>query len=112
MTVTPAVSSTSPTITVTAFVTTTVQTSGVSAATTGGIAGGIAGGFLLLGALAFIYITRGTHRRGVASSGEGGGGELSIFPQHAKPQEEVGQTQLRYPDYDENIESGRTREIM
>jgi hypothetical protein len=65
---------------------------------------------LLLGAFAFIYITRGTHRRGAAASGEGGGGEGMV--QHAKPQEEVRETPLRYPDYDENLEGGRTYESM
>ena len=74
MTITAAPTSnpTAATVTVTAFVTTTVQTSGLSAATTGGIAGGIAGGFLLLGALAFVYMTRGSRDQTPANNGGGG----------------------------------------
>ena len=109
---TPA-SPTTPTITVTAFVTTIVETSGVSAATTGGIAGGIAGGFLLIGALAFIYITRGSRKQHAMDGVErGGGGGTGLVIGEPKAREEVRDTQIRYPDIDENIDSGRTQERM
>ncbi len=114
MTITAAPTSnpTAATVTVTAFVTTTVQTSGLSAATTGGIAGGIAGGFLLLGALAFVYMTRGSRDQTPANNG--GGGEtrqtVPVSQEEMKFQENVRQSQLRYPDFDHNIESGRTHD--
>jgi len=103
---------TAATVTVTAFVTKTVQTSGVSAATTGGIAGGIAGGFLLLGALTFVYMTRGSRNQTPGGGGGGGGGEtrqaMPVSQEEPKFQENVRESQLRYPDFDQNIESGRT----
>jgi len=99
---------TAATVTVTAFVTKTVQTSGVSAATTGGIAGG----FLLLGALTFVYMTRGSRNQTPGGGGGGGGGEtrqaMPVSQEEPKFQENVRESQLRYPDFDQNIESGRT----
>lgn len=85
--------------------------SGVSAATTGGIAGRIAGGFLLLGALAFVYITRGSRNRTPANNGGGDGEtreEMRVSPREAKPQGHVRDSPLRYPDFDQNVDGGRT----
>jgi hypothetical protein len=110
VTATPTANPTAAAVAVTAFVTTTVQTSGVSPATTGGIAGGITGGFLLLGALVFVYMTRGSRNRSAANGGGGGGGGgggIPVYQEEPKPRD-VRDSQLRYPDFDENLESGRT----
>jgi hypothetical protein len=112
ITAAPTANPSAATATVTAFVTTAVQTSGISPATTGGIAGGIAGGFLLLGALLFVYITRGSRNRNVANGDSVvARGEMApAFQEAPKPRGNVRDSQLIYPDFDENLESGRTHD--
>jgi hypothetical protein len=41
----------------------------------------------------------------------GGGGTVPVI-REPKAREEVRETQIRYPDIDENIDSGRTQERM
>ena len=85
-----------------------METSGVSAATTGGIAGGIAGGFLLLGAVAFFFMTRGNRNRDPIDYNEGGRSrEMVPAMQDPKQQAERRDSELRYPVFPENIDSGR-----